>query len=744
MQRIILTINKLKNAVSSWLDIHLETPADSPETKALKIRFTRYLIAGIPFLILTGLILWITGLTHVSIVMNLFALFELVLFVSLILHRKHVNIFVVTNQFFYVLFSFAAVLYFGGIMYSGGVVLVGLAGVLHSLYFLKPSQIHILFMVYIITVITEAILQPHLVKLPEITPTANLILFVLHLFVIAIVFKSWLNFFIKQSMLLKTKEVEHLKEIDTIKTDFYTQVTREFRTPLTIILGYSNPAAKLSISDFQQKISIIHKNGIRLLHLVDKMLNLSRLEANAMQLNFIQSDILSYIRQLVDIIKHMAKGKSIKLHYQSPLKELKIDFDPDKIDSLLSNLISNAIKYSPENTDVYIVVSTLQSYRKQQFGYCVFPERENNNQRHLKITVKDGGVGITESELPLIFNRFYQGESNNRHQSYGAGIGLFIVKELVDLLDGNLFVSSKPNIGTEITVLLPISDKIAISNPFDSKEHVKKNKLTKNEIDTDLTYDKKELPLLLIIEDNNDIVNYLKFITIKNFRIIRAEHGTQGIEMALKTIPDVIILDVLMPEKNELKVCETLKNDFRTSHIPIIILSAKVDKPSQVLGYKHGADAYITMPFDQQELSVRLQKLIEVRENLKAKYKTLALFSDAPNENIQDPDEQFLLKTKKIIDDYFSDDSFSVVKLSSLLAMSRSQLFRKLKALTGLSATQFIRFYRLSVAKNRIQETNLTISEIAYEVGFKDPAYFSRVFTDEFGAPPSYWRNHQH
>jgi signal transduction histidine kinase/AraC-like DNA-binding protein len=734
--RIIMNLHANRSIVLKWFENRLSFPEDSAETKALKVMFALLLTSNIPTLAASGLAFWIFGLKHVSIAMLLFTSFELLIAVSYIIHRKNTLAFVLVNHFFFIVFSFVAVLYFGGIMYSGGVVLVGLTGVLSSVYFLKSTQIRILLIAYVVTIILEVLLQPYLVPLPEITPTANLILFVLHLFVITIVFLNWLNIFIKQKMLLKTKEVEHLQELNKVKTDFYTRITHEFRTPLTVILGYTNPSAKMSDTDFQQMIPVIRKNGIRLLQLVDKMLKLSRMESKAMQLNLIQSDILSYIRQLIETIEYMAKEKNIRLRLRTRLTELKMDFDPDKIDSLLNNLISNALKYSPGNTSVYIVVASIPGYSTKEFNYCVFPDKRNNHQHHLQLTVKDSGYGIEESEIPLVFNRFYQSAAN-KHQNSGAGIGLFIVKELVHLLDGNLFISSQPDKGTEITVLLPVTNKAEISKAV-CKETQSLTDNTRNHEISEVQPDAlKEHPLILIIEDNNDIVNYLKTITAKSYQIIRAENGRLGIETALNMVPDIIISDVLMPEKNGFEVCETLKNDFRTSHIPIILLTAKADFESKMIGLNLGADYYLPKPFDRVELETVIKNLISNREKLKAKYTAVAIMPDQSKINYSNPDEIFLYKLSEVMQNNYMEDSFGTKQLTRQMGMSRVQLFRKLKALTGMSASTFIRLYRLTMARFKIEKTGMSISEIAYVCGFSDPAYFSHAFKNEFGLSPS-------
>ncbi|QIA09347.1 hybrid sensor histidine kinase/response regulator transcription factor [Draconibacterium halophilum] len=677
--------------------------------------------------------------------MSIFILFELfILLLFLIVHRN-TNIFALINLYFYVLFSFAAVLYFGGILYSGGVVFIGLAGALNSLAFLKPGQIRYIFIVYISTVIVEAFLQPFLTKVPEITPTINHVLFVLHLLVVAKVFYDHLNTYIRESIRAKKMEAEQLKEMEKIKTDFYTNITHEFKTPLTVILGLTNPDSKISKTSFSNYIPMIRRNAMRLLQLVNQMLDLSKLEAQIMQVNYIQTDIISYFRQLIEPFRHLANEKEINLHFQTTVKELYMDFDPERMDSLVGNLLMNAIKYSSKNSLISFNVSKLKGEDKlYNIGYSIFPPRRYYPDRLLKLEIKDTGIGITKEEIPLIFNRFYRVSRNNHELKEGAGIGLLLVKEIVKLLNGNLFICSKPGKGTEIIVLLPLTNKANQTEPGTASAQIIAGNGKHPEFKSPQPKAGKELPHLLLIEDNDDVVTYLETVTANFYKIERAGNGIQGIEMALKSVPDIIISDILMPGKNGYEVCNTLKKNFRTSHVPIILLTAKSDKSSQIEGFEKGADAYITKPFNPRELLLRLQKLIENRDKLKAKYKTLAIVSDIQQAKAPGPDEQFLIKTKQVLEKRFSDEDFNPVELSNHLGMSRSQLFRKIKALTGLSASHFICFYRLSVAREKIEKTNLNISEIAYEVGFKDPAYFSRVFTREFGMAPNIFRQKHH
>jgi len=731
--------------VSTWLEKHLSSPGDTFEDLALKKRFFLFLAPGIPFLTLTAIVFWNLQLYKCTVAMGIFIIIQLVITLLFFIVHRHTNLFALINQYFYVLFSFAFVLYFGGILYSGGAVFIGLAGALNSLSVLKPGQIRNIFIFYISTIIVEAFLQPFLTTVPEITPTINHVLFVVHLLVVAKVFYDHLNSYIQESILAKKMEAEHLKEMDKIKTNFYTNITHEFRTPLTVILGLTNPETKISKTSLSNFIPMIRRNAIRLLQLVNQILDLSKLEAQTMQVNYIQTDIIPYFHQLIEPFRHLANEKKTDLDFQTTLKELYMDIDPERMNSLVGNLLMNAIKYSSENSQISVNVSELKGEDKpDSLGHSIFPNRRYSSDRLLKLEIKDNGIGMEKEEIPLIFNRFYRVSSFKQKHKEGAGIGLLLVKETIKLLNGNLFIRSKPGEGTEIVVLLPIANKATQTQSAKASALITANKSKHPELKSPQPKSRKELPHLLFIEDNNDVVTYLKTVAGNYYHIERAKNGIQGIEMAFKSVPDIIVSDILMPGKNGYEVCNTLKKDFRTSHIPIILLTAKSDKLSQIEGLEQGADAYITKPFNPRELLVRLQKLIEIRDKLKAKYKTLAFISDIQQEKEPGPDDQFLIKTKQVLEKCFKDDDFSPVELSSHLGMSRSQLFRKLKALTGLSASHFICFYRVSVAREKIQKTNLNISEIAYEVGFKDPAYFTRIFTKEFGISPKAMRQNQH
>ncbi|MCY1718954.1 response regulator [Prolixibacteraceae bacterium Z1-6] len=740
-----MSFQYINDGFDNWLEKQISSPEDTIDELALKKRFFFFIAPSFPLLFGTTIFFWNIGLHQLAVAMSIFIIFELIVTLLFFILHRNINLVALINQYFYVLFSFSGVIYFGGILNSGGVVFIGLAGALNSLSFLKPIQIRNIFIVYIATLLIGALLQPWLTPVPEITPTVNLILFVIHLLVVASVFYSRLHVYIQESIQAKKMEAEHLKELDKIKTNFYTNITHEFRTPLTVILGLTDPETKVSGTTFQKNIPMIRKNALRLLQLVNQMLDLAKLEAQTMQLHFIQTDIITYFHQLVEPFKHLANEKKTELLIESKLKQLTMDFDPERMDSLLGNLFMNAIKYSPENSRITFEVSELtEKINPEDLGYSLFSNRKFQSDRLLRLRIEDTGMGITPEEIPLIFNRFYRITTNRLQHHEGAGIGLLLVKEIINLLQGNLFIQSTPGAGTKVVVLLPITNNAPIAGLPKIAGTLTEGENYQPELKAAEPKSGKELPQLLLIEDNDDVVTYLKTVTGPHYNVHRAKNGNEGIEMAFNGVPDIIISDIVMPGKDGYEVCHTLKQDFRTSHIPIILLTAKSDKTSQIEGFEHGADAYVTKPFHPRELLVRLQKLIEIRDRLKAKYKSLAVVSDIQQEKSPGPDEQFLFNTKQILEKRFNDDAFDPLELSRQLGISRSQLFRKIKALTGLSASHFICFYRIYVAKEKLQKTNLTISEIAYEVGFKDPAYFTRVFTREFGFSPKVMRQKHH
>ena len=364
-------------------------------------------------------------------------------------------------------------------------------------------------------------------------------------------------------------------------------------------------------------------------------------------------------------------------------------------------------------------------------------KEQRGNNSSLVVSVTDNGVGMAQNEVDQIFDRFYQAENGDGTRQHGSGIGLALTSELVTLMGGTITAESEVGRGTVFTVNIPITQNaqmVTTRPPAPATgEHLLPGTIAVPIEDT-WTNEDHELPLVLIIEDNADVVYYLRTCLEDNYQILHAANGALGIEKAFEIIPDLVICDVSMPEKNGFEVCATLKQDERTNHIPIIMLTARVALEDRLTGLEQGADAYLAKPFEKDELLIRLRQLLDLRKKLHAKYSAQLL--DHPEPTITEPENPFIEKARAVVLQHIEDGDFSVDDLGAARYLSRSQLYRKLKAITDMSTTIFIRSVRLQEARKLLATTDLTIAEIAYRVGFKTPVYFSQVYTKAFGESP--------
>lgn len=526
------------------------------------------------------------------------------------------------------------------------------------------------------------------------------------------------------------EESKRLKELDSQKSRLYTNLTHEFRTPLTIILGMTEQIRKNPGGNLHKRLSTINRQGRQLLRLVNQLLDLAKLEDQSFQLRLRQNDIVPYLRYVTDSFHTYANGRNLSLRFFTTLEHLVMDYDPAQVKQVLNNLISNAIKFTPSGGSIVVRV-----------------KQENEE---LCIAVSDTGIGISTEELPHIFDRFYQVDSSSTREGEGTGIGLTHTRELLRLMGGAITVQSELNKGTTFTVCLPIQREAIASTSFPEENGLE----TPIGTLTDRSREKVGLmelhlstgrPEVLVIEDNPDVVDFLKMCLADKYQIEVAFNGKIGVEKALQHIPDIIISDVMMPELDGFEVCRLLKNDERTSHVPIILLTAKADHESKLTGLKTGADAYLFKPFNEEELLVRLEAMIERQKRLKAYFAqkfqdgyTKKNPSESASEKPASIDEAFMERVRSIVEENYADENFTLTHLCQKLGMSRSQLFRKMKALIDTAPSHFIRTYRLEKAKILLETTDLNISEVAWRTGFKDPAHFSKSFLEEFGHPPSH------
>lgn len=544
---------------------------------------------------------------------------------------------------------------------------------------------------------------------------------------------------------LEQKEAQRLKELDTFKSRLFTNLTHEFRTPLTVILGMAKQLLdriqELKVDNklknsMASQTQLIEQNGQSLLRIINQLLDLSKLENNVFKINLQNGDVISFFNYIVSSFKSYANQRNLALRFSTKLEELNMDFDPDVLQQILINLISNAIKFTESGGNVEVKAHHLQE----------------ENIDFLQLIVRDTGIGIHPEKILNIFDRFYQSDDSMTRNGKGTGIGLAHTKELVELMGGEVSVESTLGEGTTFYVLLPLKCTLKrvgnLPHPKIGEHQLPTDSLILHKHRANKVGHNTEssaLPKLLLIEDNPDIVRFLELCLGDDYEITVAYNGRIGIEIAKQEIPDLIVSDVMMPEKDGFEVCDDLKNDIKTSHIPIVLLTAKADSTSKIHGLKRGADAYLSKPFDQEELKVRLKALL-IRQQKLIHYFTNRV--NATNKNGVEPttsiskeviriEDAFIQKVEDILEKNYADSDFSLTQLCHKIGMSRSQLFRKMKALTGTSPSQFIRTYRLKKAKSLLETTNQNVSEIAWATGFSSLPHFSRIFQEEFGASPS-------
>lgn len=543
-------------------------------------------------------------------------------------------------------------------------------------------------------------------------------------YIICILFTIYLIYRFILSKKIEHQENLRLVELDNLKTKLYGNITHELRTPLTVILGMINTIKQKMTPDerqkFESKFLVLSRNSKNLLFLINQILDLSKIESGKMKLTPIQADIIPFLKVNLESFHSFANNKNIELIFYNENEEILMDFDPEKLAIIISNLVTNAIKFTPKKGKIILHVK----------------KEKQNNIANLIIKIKDNGIGISKEAQLHIFDRFYQVEE---YSTGGTGIGLSLTKEIVGLMKGHVRVKSKLHQGTEFTISIPINQKeelveqIVIKKPILYEEiDLQKEKNHNQQING--------APLLLIIEDNPDVANYIASGLNTQYEIIFAYDGQEGIAKALNSIPDLIITDLMMPIADGFEVCHVLKNNEKTSHIPIIMLTARIMEKDKIKGLAHGADAYLTKPFNQNELLIRIEQMILLRKRIQEKYRLTGFSLEKSNSK----EVIFIQKCIRQIHLHLDQENFRATQLAFSIHLSESQLYRKIKAITNLSTAVFIREIRLEAGKEMLQKTNLNISEIAYACGFSNPDWFSKTFKDKFGySPASFRKNNQ-
>jgi DNA-binding response OmpR family regulator/two-component sensor histidine kinase len=477
--------------------------------------------------------------------------------------------------------------------------------------------------------------------------------------------------------------------------------------------------------DQKSVLAVMMRNGQRLLRLINQLLDLSKLEVGKMTLHTAPIDLVQFIREIASSYESLAADKKIRYFFYPELQELMVYIDQEKIEKVVHNLLSNAFKFTREGGEVIL---NLKVQEKQWAS----------------ISVKDTGIGIPADQLDKIFDRFYQVDSSQTRDYEGSGLGMALAKELVTLHHGRIMVESTEGKGTIVTLWLPLG-----------KEHLRKDEIidsvkskifspelmpmesilvTENENET-TTVSSDHQPVLLIVEDNADMRHYICKTLSDHYQVIEAENGKTGVKLAEEAVPDLIISDIMMPEMDGYKLCEIIKTNELTSHIPIILLTAKADRESKLTGLETGADDYLSKPFDADELKLIVRNRIEERRKMRERF-SREITLEPKQISITSYDEKFLNKVLAIIESHIDDENFSVEELSREVGYSNMHLYRKLKALAGETPSQFLRTIRLKRAAELLRKKSDNVTQIAYSVGFSSVSYFNKCFKEQFGMTP--------
>ncbi|XAZ82028.1 two-component regulator propeller domain-containing protein (plasmid) [Fibrella sp. ES10-3-2-2] len=562
---------------------------------------------------------------------------------------------------------------------------------------------------------------------------------------------------IKGATELIAQQAQDLLRLDETKSRFFANISHEFRTPLTVILGMADNLRRQADPQLQQSAILIERNGRNLLRLINQILDLSRLEAGKMPLKLVRTDLVRFIRFVGESFHLLAEKKRVDLIVHAEEESIEADFHPDKLQDIVANLLRNALHFTPPGGQVRCEVAIQPCWQPltPEGYYEALTPIHHLTEPWIQITVSDTGPGIDAASLSRIFDRFYQrsDDSAGPHQAGpdtgGTGIGLSLVRELVSLMQGGLAVRNRlgpSGSGAEFVIRLPLTRQALLADPVGPAPVLTAS--DPGELGDWVEAGPDELPdrpMLLLVEDNDDAAIYIQGCLREEYQVVRAENGQMGIAQALAIIPDLIVSDVMMPIKDGFELCSILKNDERTSHIPIVLLTARAAIDDRLTGLRRGGDAYLVKPFGREELLLVLSNLLQTRQLLQHYYSQRALGTPqagpAPDAGTHTREDQFVAKLRSILELHLDNVALDTTMICQLMGMSRNSLYRKTMALTGMSVIPYLRALRLQKAEALLIHSTLSVAEIAYAVGFDNPKYFSRVFAEEKGVPPSGFRN---
>lgn len=577
---------------------------------------------------------------------------------------------------------------------------------------------------------------------PWATTGAYLLYFLLALLLLYVAFRySVSKMKLRNELRIQEIENQTIQQSYKMHINLFTNFSHELRTPLTLILGpLKKHTTDITLpANVRESLMLAYKNAQRMLILVNQLLDLRKQEVRKVQLKVEAGNFTSFIKEIVIFFRELAHSKQIELTFRPDDQELTAYFDPFLMEKVFYNLLSNAIKNTPQKGSIKLKTEYILPADLNRLPFWVKAQLDKASSYFL-FSIKDTGKGIPEKDLENIFLPFFQVSENTSPDSYGTGIGLPICRNIVRLHRGRMWARNNEVRGACFYIVLPIKKALFTSRELaepDAEPYaitpalLRKN--AKKEVTLPLT-GKKGVPAMLIIDDNEDIRTYLKAHFREEYNIYEAANGKEGIEIAGKLMPDIIISDIMMPLMDGLQLCYYLKNDVKTSHIPLILLTAKTSVPNMQEGFFSGADDYITKPFDIILLTARIKSLIENRERIKRAFSKKFSVSTVDYSPV---DNDFLARAQRYIRDNMDKTDFSIEEFGNELFLSRTQLYRKIKALTGMSPSMFVSTYRLKVAAEMLRNTSFSIMEIAYKTGFNSPSYFTSCFKKLYNVSPS-------
>ncbi|WP_268125436.1 hybrid sensor histidine kinase/response regulator transcription factor [Roseivirga pacifica] len=525
------------------------------------------------------------------------------------------------------------------------------------------------------------------------------------------------------------REARQMHELDMLKIRFLTNISHEFRTPLSLILAPLDKLIKHTESNDQHKqFVMIKRNARRLLNLVNQLLDFRKLEVDSLELNKSEGNIIKFIDESVHSFADLSENKKVALTFSADRQELYTSFDMDKLEKVLFNLLSNAFKFTPEGGKVAVYVN------------CIDLEETTEHEKIVEIKVQDTGIGIPKDKQARIFERFFRNEMPGNVVNQGSGIGLSITREFVNIHGGSIEVASEVNEGSCFTVKIPVKEVVlSEATELDKQVQYEREFELQSVTPDDVVYG-NDLPVILLVEDNEDFRYYLMDNLKAYFKVVGASNGLEGWQKCLSVLPDLVVSDLMMPELNGMEFCKKVKEDQRTSHIPFILLTADTTDDSKLTGIKTGADDYVTKPFNFEILHTRITNIINQHKSLQEAY-SRKISVETSEVEITSLNDKLIQDAIKVVEEHMANTELSVEMLSKELGLSRAHLYKKLVALTGMTPVEFIRKIRIQRAAQLLKKSQLTVSEVAYKVGFNNRKYFTKYFKQEYNMLPSVFAN---